>query len=209
MFIRIFPDLDRTQIGRASSLLFASLKFASMLKNETLSPEEFRGNKLCMDQFKSLFGSCRIPCGDKDIVETDPLSSHVVVMKRNCMYYFQGLWPEDGSVAVTRHDIVEILHAIEKDAQEHHGNPETLASQAFGVLTTMERRAWAKARQEMSSFSAHNHAALIILVLDDFIPKTVDEAVSNMLHGTHQLHQSSENMKQYQVNFRSPSLYSW
>lgn len=199
------PDL-KTQIGRASSLLFASLKFASMLKNETLSPEEFRGNKLCMDQFKSIFGSCRIPCGDKDIVETDPLSSHVVVMKRNCMYYFQGLWPEDGSVAVTRQDIVEILNAIEKDSLEHHANLETLAPQGFGVLTTMERRFWAKARQEMSSFSAHNHAALriidsalFILVLDDFIPKSVDEAVANMLHGTYQLHQSSENMKQYQV----------
>jgi carnitine O-acetyltransferase len=72
----------------------------------------------------------------------------------------------------------------------------------------MERRAWAKARQEMTSYSAHNHAALriidsalFILVLDDFIPKNVDEAVSNMLHGTYRLHQSSENMKQYQVIF--------
>jgi len=65
------PDL-KSQIGRASSLLFASLKFASMLKTETLSPEEFRGSKLCMDQFKSIFGSCRVPCGDKDVVENDP-----------------------------------------------------------------------------------------------------------------------------------------
>jgi len=39
------PDHDKDQIGRASSLLFASLKFASMLKSETLAPDEFRGKK--------------------------------------------------------------------------------------------------------------------------------------------------------------------
>jgi len=196
------PDHDKSQIGRASSLLFASLKYASMLKTETLAPDEFRGSKLCMDQFKSLFGSCRIPCEDKDVVENDPFSSHVVVMKRNWMYYFQGLWP-DGTVAVTQHDIRDILKAVEKDVQDF--DEEKSAEHAIGVLTTMERRVWAKARRELSASSSHNHAALriidsalFVLVLDDFVPKNVDEAASNMLHGTYQLREN-EKMKQYQV----------
>lgn len=69
----------------------------------------------------------------------------------------------------------------------------------------MERRIWAKARQELSSISPHNHAALriidsalFVVVLDDFVPKNVDEAVSNMLHGTYKL-QECDTTRQSQI----------
>ena len=111
------PDrkIAHDQLQRASSLAFASLKMASMLKRETLPPDTFKGRPLCMDQFKVLFGTARVPATKgADYVDHYPDSNHVVVLIRNRIYYFQALWPNDGSVAVDQHDIKDILEAIQK-----------------------------------------------------------------------------------------------
>jgi len=55
------PKIAKDQLRRAASLCFASVKLASHLKHETMAPDMFRGQPLCMDQFKVLFGSSRQP----------------------------------------------------------------------------------------------------------------------------------------------------
>jgi carnitine O-acetyltransferase len=112
------PKTARDPIRRAAALSLASVKLASLLKHETLSPDLFKNKTLCMDQFKVLFGSTRVANKDgKDSIEVYPESTHVAVLCRNQMYYFQALWP-DGTVAVDEGDIVDILHAIRKNAGE-------------------------------------------------------------------------------------------
>jgi len=206
------PDskLAKDQILRAASLTFQSLKFAASIKNETVPPDTFRGVHLCMDQFHALFGSCRIPkVGQKDVVEVDPESRHVAVLFRNQFYYFQGLWPAvmdadgqgdgDGSVeiidveatvAVNQADIAQILRLIVEDGSKT--SVEDSSSTALGALTSLPRKSWAKAREMLVQTSEHNStalaildSALFVLVLDKFVPDNVNEAASNMLHGTH------------------------
>jgi hypothetical protein len=70
-----------------------------------------------MDQFKVLFGCCRLPSGERDAVAAHPDSSHVAVLSRSQLYYFQALWP-DGTVAVDESDIVDILRAIRNDSRD-------------------------------------------------------------------------------------------
>jgi carnitine O-acetyltransferase len=217
------PDQDRTQLGRASSLVYAALLFVSTLKRQELTPDAFRATSLCMDQFQSLFGSCRIPVvGDKDHVEVDPNSSHVVVLVKSRMYYFQGLWPEvvdaeqvDGCgnsgaagadngdhkqeravVATSRDDILDILQAIVRDVEDASDDDaaEESAKNAVGVLTTLPRKEWAKARYILLEQSEHNKqvmqvidSALFVLVLDDYSPSNVDQTAENMLQGSYQL----------------------
>lgn len=55
------PKVSKDQLRRAAELCFASIKLASALRNEALPPDVFRGNALCMDQFKALFASSRQP----------------------------------------------------------------------------------------------------------------------------------------------------
>lgn len=188
------PDakLAKDQIGRSASLIFASVKLASLLKHESLAPDLFKGKPLCMDQFKALFGSCRVPRqNDTDYVEVDPTSTHVVVMCRNQFYYFNALWP-DGTVAVDESDLKEILTAIKEDSIEI--DPEISVKSALGVLTTLPRKAWALARDNLIASSSHNSAALEILdsalfvfVLDDVVPNDVHEAAANILHGSYKV----------------------
>jgi carnitine O-acetyltransferase len=195
--------IAKDQIKRASVLVFNSLMFAASLKNETMTPDVVKGTKLCMDQFKSLFGSCRIPkLGESDVVQVDQDSSHVVVLFRNQFYYFTGLWPKssnDGKVkvAVNEADIAEILRTIVDDAKKV--SKSASVRNAFGVLTTLPRNAWAKARDQFVQLSVSNkkdlsiiESALFILALDEFSPTDVHEAAANMLHGTHFMVPSEE-----------------
>ena len=215
------PDrkIAHDQLQRAASLTFASLKMASMLKQETLPPDTFKGRPLCMDQFKVLFGTTRVPAGKgaKDYVDHYPDSTHVVVLIKNHVYYFQALWPH-GSVAVDQHDIKDILEAIEKHVE--YLNTTTTASsastngngrskdplestkvvvnscdEALGVLTSLPRTEWAVARKMIMEGDDEGNkqalhvidSALFVLVLDDHVPKDINAAAANMLHGSHEL----------------------
>ncbi|EED89384.1 carnitine acetyl transferase, partial [Thalassiosira pseudonana CCMP1335] len=194
------PDTKKSkdQCSRAASLCFSAIKLASSLKNETLVPDAFKGKPLCMDQFRALFGACRVPeTENKDTVAVNPDSTHVVVLDNNQMYFFQALWP-DGTVAVNEEDILQILLAIRADASKVA--PEVSSRNALGVLTTLPRREWASARDHIISSSIHNSTALdivdgalFILVIDDMTPKDIHEAAANMLHGTYNL-RSEDNL---------------
>jgi len=197
------------QITRASSLAFNSLKFAASLKNEQTKPDIFKGTALCMDQFRSLFGSCRVPKGDRDMVEVDVDSDHVVVLYRNQFYYFRALWTAEeageddngndngngsglAKVAVSEADIQQILTSIVED-----GNKIPLSTSiqtALGAFTTLPRKAWAKCREQLIQHSEDNasamevmDSALFVLVLDDYAPENIHDAAANMLHGTNNM----------------------
>lgn len=192
---------------------------ASLLKQDALPPDTFKGTPLCMDQFKALFGSTRIPMGKgvKDCVHTYPDSTHVVVLIKNHIYYFQALWPQDGSVAVDQHDIKDILEAIQKHVDAiaddngigegaepisvKVGNDDvevssvTSCEEAVGALTSLPRAEWAEARRmieegddQLNKEALHViDSALFVLVLDHHYPKGINEKAANMLHGTNQL----------------------
>ena len=210
------PDskTSKDQIGRAASLAFATCKFSSLLKKEMITPDYFKGRALCMDQFKSLFGSCRVPCrSSSDCVQVYPESTHVVVLCRNQMYYFQALW-DDGTLAVDESDISHILKSIVSDAgnnattQKSNDTPRyiTNSDKAIGVLTTLERDSWAVAREDLLKTSSENKAALAIvdsalfvLVLDDYTPENIHDAANNILHGTYALKPHDKELFEYQV----------
>jgi carnitine O-acetyltransferase len=123
-------------------------------------------------------------------------------MCRNKLFYFQALWPDNGDVAVDEGDIVNILEAIEthatkleSESKDHQNEQKYLNSvSALGVLTSLARNQWARAREEMIIYSTKNaesfkvvDSALFVLVLDDFVPDTKHEAAANMLHGSYEL----------------------
>lgn len=140
----------------------------------------------------------------------NPESTHVVVLENNQMYFFQALWP-DGTVAVNEDDILEILIAIKADALKVA--PEVSSRNALGVLTTLPRREWAVARDDIVSHAKNNDTALdivdgalFVLVIDDVAPKDIHEAAANMLHGTYNL-RSKDNLIDYQVSLELLDKY--
>ena len=198
------PKIARDPTRRAAQLAFASVRLASQLRSEKLRPDTHRGKPLCMDQFRSLLGTTRVPMKKcKDTIHVYENPNHVAVMCRSQIYYFQVLWP-DGDVAVDEKDLVDILTAIRAHAEEL--DPVTTTENAIGVLTSLGRNEWAMAREEMVSFDRKNEdslqivdSALFMLILDEYIPESKHDAASNMLHGSYELKFSSNLNADYQA----------
>jgi len=193
------PKIANDSIRRASILCFSAMKMVSQLRFETMKPDEFRGKALCMDQFKALFATARIPIrGRTDAVRTWTDSRHVAVLCCSQIYIFEALW-EDGHLAVDEGDIVDILGAIHVDAKE--ADPYETSKSAISFLTSMGRSQWADTREQIRKTSARNEkalhlidSALFVLVLDDYIPKNKHDAAANMLHGSYDLQERAVNV---------------
>ncbi len=212
------PDSEfgKHPIRRAASLTMAAIKVASTIRDETFLPDSFKGQILCMDQFKAVFGTTRVPqLHEDDDIDVYPHSTHVVVMSRNQLYYFQAMWPDTGVLAVDEEDLVDILTAIERNSRKI--DKTTAAEVCPGVLTTLPRQEWAQIRQALLSQVDDRNAkyltivesALFVLVLDDDImPTSVEEAAANMLHGIS--HVNSQQHNQCNVgNQGFPDMDDW
>lgn len=186
------PEFSKHPIRRAASLTMATMKVASTIREEKYLPDTLKDQPLCMDQYKAVFGAARVPrIEGGDDIDVYPNATHIVVMCRNQMYYFQAMWPDTGVLAVDEEDIVDILTAIDRNSREM--DKATAARNCPGVLTTLPRTQWAKIRINMFEKGDDRNAqyltivdsALFVLVLDDEIfPNSVEEAASNILHGT-------------------------
>lgn len=100
------PKTATDQLHRAASICFAALKIASQLKDETLPPDTFKGNPLCMDQYKVLFGASRQPAMHKsDDVHVYTSSSHgtLVGCLPECLQYRYPLVEMNCYVSLVHH----------------------------------------------------------------------------------------------------------
>ena len=177
------------QIKRAASLTISSLKFIRALKNETLSVVEQRNGKpLCMYQYSKLFGASRIPTDDGCIMQSDPKSNHIIVMSKSQFYWFDVL-DHDNNLIMSEQDMIINFSSIIRDSRKTPINE--IAKSSFGVLTTENRRVWAKIRN--SPTIANNttnkeilfiiDSALFVICLDDIVLTDLSELSKNMLCG--------------------------
>lgn len=177
------------QVKRAVSLTISSLKFIRALKNETLSVDMQRNGKpLCMYQYSKLFGASRIPTDDGCIMQSDPKSNHIIVMSKSQFYWFDVL-DHDNNLIMSEQDLIINFSSIIQDSMKTPINE--IAKSSFGVLTTENRRVWAKIRNSPTIVdNSNNHeilsiidSALFVICLDDLVLNDLSELSQNMLCG--------------------------
>ncbi|KAM9911844.1 hypothetical protein OXX69_003133 [Metschnikowia pulcherrima] len=177
------------QVKRAVSLTVSSLKFIQALKNETLPVDTQRnGEPLCMYQYSKLFGASRIPTEDGCVMQTDPNSNHIIVMSKSQFYWFDVL-DESNNLVMTEQDLLVNFTSIINDSLRTPINE--IAKSSFGVLTTENRRVWAKIRASPTiTENANNNeilsiidSALFVICLDDLVLNDLSELSKNMLCG--------------------------
>lgn len=177
------------QVKRAASLTLSSLKFIRALKTETLAPDTTRnGQPLCMYQYSKLFGASRIPTEDGCVMQSDPNSNHIIVMSKSQFYWFDVL-DTDNNLIMLEQDLIINFTSIIQDSLKTPSNE--IAKSSFGVLTTENRRIWAKIRNSSTILdNANNHeilsiidSALFVLCLDDLVLNDLSDLSKNMLCG--------------------------
>ncbi|KAL4172705.1 hypothetical protein KRP22_007868 [Phytophthora ramorum] len=139
---------------------------------------------LDMSQYKNLFASTRLPKSGQDELKVTPGSKHIVVQRGTKFYTFDVL-TEDGD-AVPDEQILANVEAI-------LGEPlakSTPDVPGMGLLTTMNRDAWANARQKLEASGGVNKAslelidsALFVVSLEHKSPTTPEEVSRTFLVG--------------------------
>ncbi|KAI8980801.1 acyltransferase ChoActase/COT/CPT [Pilobolus umbonatus] len=188
--------LRNDQVIRASSLIYSSLTFVHALKTKHLEPDVFRGIPLCMSQFSRLFSTARVPTENGCYISpNNEMSRHIVVMSHSQFYHFE-VFDESNNFVLTEKEIAANLRAIMRDSAQ---TPVSEVSKnAVGILTTENRRNWAKLRTQLKSDPVNREAlqiidaALFIVCLDHVDPSSSEELSNNMLCGTYNLEQGMQ-----------------
>lgn len=176
------------QVKRAASLTLSSLKFIRAIKNETLPVDRLRnGQVLDMYQYSRLFGASRIPTDSGCIMQTDANSNHIVVISKSQFYWFDVL-NQYNDLILNESDLIINFNSIIKDSLNVNAND--VAKSSFGILTTENRRSWAKLRNTNLSNNTTNKeilsiidSALFVLCLDDIKLYDLSDLAKNMLCG--------------------------
>eukprot|EP01116_Phalansterium_solitarium_P011813 TRINITY_DN27609_c0_g1_i1.p1 TRINITY_DN27609_c0_g1~~TRINITY_DN27609_c0_g1_i1.p1 ORF type:complete len:752 (-),score=261.05 TRINITY_DN27609_c0_g1_i1:208-2463(-) len=192
---------NNTQLHRACTLLRGALLFKAQLDSGAIEPDQERGTPLDMSQYPRLFGQCRIPGEKRDKIITytkyrpagrsatsktteyvDAEPTHVVVMYRNQMYWFDAII--DGQVA----PLSKIYSNLAEIVQQAHISDER--EPPVGLLTAWTRTEWAQVRTRLWELSELNRqtllkiqSALLVVCLDTAAPSTLDEMSRIPLHG--------------------------
>ncbi|KAG1691644.1 hypothetical protein DVH05_026807 [Phytophthora capsici] len=138
---------------------------------------------LDMSQYKNLFSSTRLPKMGQDELKISPGSKHVVVQRGTKFYTFDVL-TADGSAVPDEHILANVEAILAEPLAK-----STPDEPGMGLMTTMNRDAWANARQKLESNSVNRatleqiDSALFVVSLEHESPETPEQVSSTFLKG--------------------------
>ena len=140
-----------------------------------------------MYQYTKLFGASRIPSQEGCMMQSDPLSNHIVVMSKSQFYWFDVL-DSHNNLILNEAELNINFNSIIRDSLNTPS--DEIAKSSFGVLTTENRRVWANVRNNLIGNNTINRevlsiidSALFILCFDDIAIDDLSELSKNMLCG--------------------------
>lgn len=171
--------------ARAAAISYHFMMFKQQLDRELLDPLMLRGVvPLCMQQYKRIFSTTRIPGREVDKLKTYSIgkSKHAAVLC-NRQFYKMPLYLNGAhGRLLSAFEIQQQLETILAVAEKHPGV-------ALPALTSMNRTRWAEVREEY--FSEGNNkasidvidSAVFLLILDEAAPQTWNERGRSLFHG--------------------------
>ncbi|OQR82938.1 choline/Carnitine O-acyltransferase [Achlya hypogyna] len=170
---------QRSQVGRAASLLVATMDFRNQVATGTRPPEMLGRGKtpLCSTAYKYMFNACRIPHRKADSYRIyDPSTHHHVVVLRNNKY-FKVHQPATPLSFLEWSTVLEKIIAIA-------GGKES----SIGVLSSQDRDVWADGRDQLlvdgnEASLKDIESAVVVLCLDDETPVSRTEVSRALWHG--------------------------
>ncbi|KDO21759.1 hypothetical protein SPRG_13173 [Saprolegnia parasitica CBS 223.65] len=171
--------LQRSQVGRAASLLVATMAFRNQVASGTRPPEVLGRGKtpLCATAYKYMFNACRIPHRSADSYRIyDPSLHHHIVVLRNNKYFKV----QQSATPLTFLEWTTVLDKIIAIA----GGKES----AIGVLSSQDRDVWADGRDQLlvdgnEASLKDIESAVVVLCLDDETPVSRTEVARGLWHG--------------------------
>nr|KAG5707252.1 hypothetical protein BaRGS_000026 [Batillaria attramentaria] len=180
-----------SQTNRAASVLYQFLVVKQMIDRQSLEPLVIRHTiPVCMAQYERIFSTTRVPGEETDVLVHYDLadSQHVAVYRKGVLYMMKVYDQHRKLLApqVLEKQLQWIIEDAEKYQEEY-----TEGQMSLPALTTMERTAWWKIRNEHFSTGInreslhHVESAILFLNLDahSFPFEDLSKRASYLLHG--------------------------
>nr|CAI5848338.1 unnamed protein product [Callosobruchus analis] len=167
----VFPFEDFTneqqRLQYTAMLILAALQYKTDIFGDQIPLEMMGASPLDMNQYKKVFGTCRIPGERRDSLQFNPDSRHIIVARNNNFFKMEvidsnGNWPS----------LSQLKSALEIIIQESEAFDDPV-----GVLTTEHRDKWHKAYTELNKDPQNERSlkelasALFLVALDNPMPK--------------------------------------
>ena len=153
----------------------ATLRFKQQIDTNQIPIERMGKSEMDMQQYKQVFGTCRIPGLPSDSVEYHPDSKHIAIIV-NDVFFKVPVYAGDGSILGENQLRDQIKICIDLAAKQ---KPVKI-----GVLTADNRDNWAKAYQELIKNST-NHLSiseiqnsLFVVAIDREMPLIDDDTTT-------------------------------
>lgn len=171
----------RDPAKRAAAITTAALEFQKQVDNGTLEPEFMRKLPICMDSYKWMFNTSRVPARPADYpVKFDHTQNkYIVAVRKN--QFFKIATEVDGQQLNTS-ELEQAFRRVYDLAGER--------VPAVGALTSENRDVWTDARAVLLAADPSNakavegvEAASFLVCLDDAKPVTLEERAHVYWHG--------------------------
>jgi carnitine O-acetyltransferase len=186
----IHQQID-SQVQRAAMLTVSALRFKALIDQGELEPDTLKGKPLCMHMYNRLFSSCRVPGPGCDkhrspVSESNSTSfqeTHIIVFCNGRIFSLEAYSPDGRvrSIEGISRDLTTIKSTASNSDPEHP---------PLGLLTTMDREAWAESRERLVQMDQRNQKnfdiierSLFVLCLDDECPEDIASEARMMFHG--------------------------
>jgi carnitine O-acetyltransferase len=172
------------QLAKTATLLEASAKFVTMVKNETLPPDMEKTTPLDMSQYPKLFSATRIPGYSRDTFHHVPQKNarHVLVMAQGHYFTVDILDPQGQPMTATA--IASQLKSVAEQASQLG-----YSFYSLGPLTGQDRTTWSWNYSHLASLDQNRAAldkieeSLFAVCLENTSPASIADAGHTVLHG--------------------------
>lgn len=153
--------------------IVAALRFKNLIDTNQIPVEKMGKSELDMQQYKKVFGTCRIPGDFIDTMEYHRNSQHIAVVV-NGVFFKVPVYDQDGTVLGENQLQDQIRECIETASTQRD-------CVKIGVLTTDNRDNWAKAYREILKSDENQRniskiqQALFVLAIDREMSVTEDD----------------------------------
>ncbi|XP_014782147.1 peroxisomal carnitine O-octanoyltransferase [Octopus bimaculoides] len=185
-----WPAKVGTQIERCAMCLYYTLEFWQFLRRETLRSQTNRnGQSLCMNQYHTIFTTCRIPGTKKDHLlyyfkteSEGETPRHILVLCHGRMFTM-GI-TDDTDELITAPEMQKQLQIIYDKCIKEAVGP------SVGILTAHDRTSWAKYYKELLAIHPGNFQTLELIQksvmtvsLDEDCPQDTSELFQKAIAG--------------------------
>ncbi|KAJ8983433.1 hypothetical protein NQ317_005898 [Molorchus minor] len=183
----VFPFEDfKNEIERltyTAQLILAAVDYKLVIDGDKIPIDKMGKDPLDMNQYKKIFGTCRIPGEKRDTLEFNSNSRHIIVARNNNFFKVEVL----NSVGEVP-SLSQLISHLEVILQESKD-----AGPSIGVLSTENRDNWFQAYEQLVKDAVNRNSviqiqkSLFLVALDNPMPEISDSrrsmASKQFIHG--------------------------